>query len=113
VLQCGCEAADVCDHAATHDQHRFVARHAIVFQFNQYLFNIRDVLVGFIAVVHQLDAFDAKVLEVSVQFVALVHDYLVAYNAHAPAKGLLHVGEKMVGSLKYIVGDFDGCRECS
>jgi len=113
VLQCGCEAADVCDHAATHDQHRFVARHAIVFQFNQSDFFIGDVHVGFIAVVHQLDAFDAKVLEVSVEFVALVHDYLVAYNAHAPAKGLLHVGEKMVRCLEFIVGYYDGCRECS
>lgn len=112
MLQCGCEAADVCDHAAAHDEHGFVARHAVVFQLNEYLFDVGDVLVGFVAVVHQLDAFDAEVLELSVEFVAVVHDDLVAYDGHAPAEGLLHVGEQLVGRLEYVVGDFDGGREC-
>jgi len=62
--------------------------------------------------VHQLDALDAEVLELSIQFVTLVFDDLVAYDGHAPAERLLHVGEDRVGRLEDVVGDFDGGGEC-
>ena len=112
VLKCCCEATDVCNHAAAHDEHGFVARHAVVFELNQYLFDTRDVLAGFVAVVHQLDALDAEVFELSRQFLAVVFDDLVAYDGHDPAEGFLHVSEDRVVRLEDIVGDFDGGCEC-
>lgn len=110
MLESGCEASYVCDHATTHHEHGFVAGHSVVFQFNQDLFNIGHVFAGFITVVHKLDAFDAKVLELSVQFITLVNDNLVANDCYATSKRLIEVRKESVRGLEDVVSDFD--RSC-